>query len=197
MTLYPLGMIVLLLLNGTFLQVTVTLPLCGFNAIFTTVVSGRSNSLAFYRLYGSRQFISTSVLTNNCWPAEVALPLISLTDVSTMKQPSPERCVVWGWDHILAGLPLGAFCSFAYITGHFCNTDWGDGAGVLFEQSITLFHTCLQSMNGKLSFFFYVDLAAPCNWVNKWVIALRERVWDFVATETSLIWIFRATIQNF
>lgn len=57
---------------------------------------------------------------------------------------------------MLAGLPLGAFCSFAYITGHFCNTDWGDGAGVLFEQSITLFHTCLQSMNGKPSFFFFL-----------------------------------------
>lgn len=70
-----------------------TLPLYGFHAILIRLASGRSNVLAFYRLNHSKQFISTSILTNSCWTAEVVFPLISLTDVSTMRQASPEGCV--------------------------------------------------------------------------------------------------------
>lgn len=82
---------IFLSLNRTFLQVTVTVPLYGFNALLTRLVSGSSNSLAFCRLNPSKQFIITSVLKINCWTV-VVLPLISLTDISTMKQASPEMC---------------------------------------------------------------------------------------------------------
>lgn len=163
-------MIFFLSLNRTFLQVTVTVPLYGFNAVLTRIVSGSSNSLAFCRLNHSKQFIITSVLKINCWTV-VVLPLISLTDISTMKQASPERCVAWGWDHILfwAASEFWGFCSFAYITGHFCSTAWGDGAGMLSEQSInSLPHTYLQSQNLKMSFCTSILQPFSTEWRVSW-----------------------------